>query len=98
KEQRLRNATVALDAAVGDERHAVGGGKTRLDERFDLRHAKVCSEPGGAAAAWTDTDLDPVHTALEQKLHASSRRHIAGDDLDRVKARPNLFNGLLHHA
>ena len=82
EEQRLRDAAVAPDAAVGDERHALADGQPRLHERLDLRHAEVRRQPRRAAAAGTDADLDAVDAALEQEPRALGGRDVAGDQLD----------------
>ena len=82
EEQRLHERAVALDAAVGDERHAAAGGRAALDERLHLRHAEVRVEPRRAPAAGSDADLDAVDAALEQEADALRGRHVAGDQLD----------------
>ena len=56
------------------------GGAAR-DQRFDLRHAEVGVEPGRAAAAGSDADLDAVDAALDQEPRPFGGGHIAGDQL-----------------
>ena len=80
--QRLHERAMALDAAVGDERHAPVGRRAAFRQRLHLRHAEVRVEPRGAPAARPDADLDAVDAALEQEPDALRGRDVAGDELD----------------
>ena len=97
EEQRLHERAVALDAAVGDERHAAVGRRAALDQRLDLRHAEVRVEPRRAAAARTDADLDAVDAALDQEAHALGRGDVAGDQLDVAELLAERLDGARHH-
>ena len=66
KSSACTKRAVALDAAIGDERHPAVGCGPALDERLHLRHAEVRVEPRGAAAARPDADLDAVDAALQR--------------------------------
>ena len=87
EEQRLRDAAVAADAAVGDERHAIarppGGTRTSAST---CGTPKFVVMPRRAAAAWADADLDAVDAALEQEPRALGRADVAGD---RARRRRN---------
>src|SRR5262249_10891398 len=64
KEERLGDAAVTLDAAVGDERHAAADCEMRFDERFHLRHAEVRGQPRRAPTTRSDANFDPVDAAF----------------------------------
>ena len=97
EEQRLHDRAVALDAAVGDERHARAGGGAAGDQRFDLRHAEVRVEPGRAAAAGTDADLDAVDAALDEEARPFGGGDIAGDQLDVAELLAERLDRAAHH-
>ena len=86
EQQRLRDAAVAPDAAVGDERHAPVDFAAAADERLDLRDAEVRRDPRRAAAARADADLDGVRPAVEQEPRALGGRDVAGDDVNTLDA------------
>ena len=89
---------MALDAAVGDHRHArVPHRQPALDERLQLRHAEARRHPRRAAAAGPDADLDAVGSALEQKPRALGGGDVAGDHLDLAEPLAELAHGPLHH-
>ena len=98
EEQRLEDGAVALDAAVGDERHAVSPAAcAALDQRLQLRHAEAGGQPRRAAAAGADADLDGVDAALGEKPHAFGRRDVAGDQLDVGEALAERVDRAGHH-
>ena len=97
EEQRLGERAVALDAAVGDERHARSPDRQpALDERLQLRHAEARRHARRAAAAGPDADLDAVGAALEQEARALGGRDVAGDQLDVAEALAELAHRPLH--
>ena len=87
---------MALDAAVGDQRHAPAGRRAALGERLHLRHAEVRVQPGRAAAARSDADLDAVDAALEQEADALRGRDVAGDQLDVAEPLPERLDRARH--
>ena len=94
--QRLHERAVALDAAVGNQRHAPVGRRAALRERLHLRDAEVRVQPRRAAAARSDADLDAVDALLEQEAHALGGRDVAGDELDVAEPLPERLDRARH--
>ena len=59
-------------------------------------HAEVRVQPGGAAAARSDPDLDAVDALIEQEAHAVRGRDVAGDQLDVAEAFPERLDRARH--
>ena len=96
EEERLRDAAVAPDAAIGDERHAAVDSRRQRTSASTWGMPKFVVMPRRAAASRADADLDGVRAALEQEPRALGGRDVAGDDVDVVDALANLGEGALH--
>ena len=89
---------MALDAAVGDQRHVVvAGADAAFDERLQLRHAEAGRQPRRAAAAGADADFHGVDAALGEKPHAFGGGDVAGDQLDVRERLPERLDRPGHH-
>lgn len=81
--ERLADVAGVLQAAVTDDRNARRPrGQRRLVDRRDLRDADAGDHSGRTDGAGADTDLDAVHTGVDQGLGTVPGRHIAADDVD----------------
>jgi len=90
---------VALDSAIGDERHVrLDRGDPAIDERLRLRHAETRGHPRRAAAAGSDADLHRVRAAFDQEARALRGRDVAGDQLDVAETRAHLGHRAVHHS
>ena len=100
EDERHRQRAVALDAAVGDQRHVGARLVDRhaaVDERLGLRHAKAGRHARGASAARADADLDSVDAALEQEPRAVGGADVARNQLDVAGVLAQLGDRAVHH-
>ena len=86
-----------LDAAVGDERHAVAERLPAFDDGLQLRHAKAGGKARRAAATGTDADFHRAGAAIREEARAVGSGDIAGDDVHARKPLAHFSQRALHH-
>src|SRR4030095_3884861 len=96
EEQRLRDTSVALDTAIGDERHTIADGHSAASKCFDLRHAEVRGDSRRTTTSRPDTNLDAVHASIDEETSALLGRDVAGNQLHITVSLADLLDGRRH--
>ena len=95
--ERLGEIARISDAAVGDHRDvALARHLDRFEQRGELRHADAGHHARGADRARADADLDRVRAGIDQRLGAVAGRHIAGNDLHRIRLQLDAAHRVEH--
>ncbi len=95
--ERLGEIAGITRAAVGDHRDiALLRRFDRFEQRGELRHADPGHDARGADRPRPDADFDRVGAGIDQRLGAIRRRHVAGDDLHRIRLPLDAAHGVEH--
>ena len=85
-----------LNPPIGNERHGLAYRAPSLANGLQLGDACSCFEPGAAATAKANADLDTINAKCLQETRSFCSPNIATDQGCRFEPLPEAFDRLLH--